>query len=372
MTEYPIVDSHIHLYPESHIKTLAWGKDLPSGHPLNQQQSVTEYKTAAETASDTLKGFVFLETDRISQSVPSNWSDASASDDSYPDPPEWKHPLDEISYLSRIAIGQPIENEGHIEADSSPCLAFIPWAPITAGATVLSKYHTLALSRCHPSSRHLLRGYRYLFQDKPAGTMLTPEVISSLQFLGRNNLTFDLGVDARQGGLHQLEEAAELLSRLSQQQQQQQQQQTSDLLPKIIINHLCKPDIRSPSTSQSFASWSTHLTSLSNYPESYLKLSGLFSELRPQSPSSLPTIEVLHTQIKPWTDFVFDVFGPKRIMFGSDWPVCNVGGGGGEWSWRRWRELVQQVCEDRGLTEDEMRALWAGTAKEAYGLEVGL
>jgi L-rhamnono-1,4-lactonase len=57
-------------------------------------------------------------------------------------------------------------------------------------------------------------GVRYLVQDKPAGVMLKPEFVDGLRWLGREGLAFDLGVDARQGGLHQLREAVEMMERV--------------------------------------------------------------------------------------------------------------------------------------------------------------
>jgi L-rhamnono-1,4-lactonase len=59
-----------------------------------------------------------------------------------------------------------------------------------------------------------VRGVRYLVQDKPAGVMLQPHFVEGLRWLGQQGLIFDLGVDARQGGLHQLREAVEMMDRL--------------------------------------------------------------------------------------------------------------------------------------------------------------
>lgn len=59
-----------------------------------------------------------------------------------------------------------------------------------------------------------VRGVRYLVQDKLAGTMLGEEFINGLRWLGEEGLTFDLGVDARQGGLGQLREAVEMMKKV--------------------------------------------------------------------------------------------------------------------------------------------------------------
>jgi L-rhamnono-1,4-lactonase len=59
-----------------------------------------------------------------------------------------------------------------------------------------------------------VRGVRYLVQDKPPGTMLEQGFVDGLKWLGSKGFAFDLGVDARQGGLWQLREAVEMLGRV--------------------------------------------------------------------------------------------------------------------------------------------------------------
>lgn len=56
-----------------------------------------------------------------------------------------------------------------------------------------------------------VRGVRYLVQDKVAGTMLGDGFVGGLRWLGREGFVFDLGVDARSGGLGQLREAVEMM-----------------------------------------------------------------------------------------------------------------------------------------------------------------
>lgn len=61
---------------------------------------------------------------------------------------------------------------------------------------------------------HKIRGVRYLMQDKPSGTMLGEDFINGLKWLAGEGLAFDLGVDARQGGLWQLREAVEMMKKV--------------------------------------------------------------------------------------------------------------------------------------------------------------
>lgn len=200
----PIIDSHIHLFPESHLPTLAW---YSPDSPLGSQHSVDEYRLATASTptspdsfkSTYLRGFIFLETDRISSISEQNWN----------------HALDEVSLLTRIALGEPIPGEGHRHEDRLLCLGIIPWAPVPGGPDVLKRYMDLVKERTRtPDVWRKVRGVRYLVQDKPAGTQLQQEFIDGLKWLGKEGFTFDLGVDARQGGLWQLREAVEMMEKV--------------------------------------------------------------------------------------------------------------------------------------------------------------
>ncbi|KAJ5731704.1 amidohydrolase family protein [Penicillium malachiteum] len=358
----PIVDSHIHLFPESHLPTLAWHGP---NNPLGSQHCINEYRDASSSVSTTatpetkhyLQGFIFLETDRIS----------SISEESTENP-GWKHALDEVSLLTRIALGEPIPGEGHKAIDRDLCLGIIPWAPVPGGPNVLRKYLSQVQERTRTDEVwRKVRGVRYLVQDKAAGVMLESDFVNSLRFLGKEGLVFDLGVDARQGGLHQLREAVEMMDRVYEGVEDESQ-------VTIVINHLCKPNLRLPSdstpTHNEYLEWKDLITRMARASNrTYMKLSGGFSELPSLTESEIDLPSVIDT-LQPWTDAVFDTFGADRVMFGSDWPVCNVGGGGNEVSWSRWRSVVEGILERRGLTEDEKKGVWGNVAVEAYGISI--
>lgn len=203
----PIVDSHIHLFPKSHLKTLAWYS--PSS-PLNSQHSIDEYKAACASCigpnalkPGPLRGFVFIETDRISGIEPT----------------QWDHVLDEVAFVSRIAQGRPLPGEGHSPADKALCLGIVPWAPLPAGPDVLKSYLEKVRQQVSKDTQadvwNLVCSVRYLVQDKPPGVMLKPKFIESLKWLSEQGLTFDLGVDQRRGGLWQLEEAVQMLEQVN-------------------------------------------------------------------------------------------------------------------------------------------------------------
>ncbi len=335
---FPIIDSHVHLWSSNDIPSLNWTVELRAIRCLNQDTSIREYR-AAVPPSVSVSGFIYVETDRKS----------GLKDD------EWDHVLEEVSYLASIANG----------ADKDLILGLVPWAPVPAGPAALSRYMALVKNRCNGTAAfRKIKGVRYLLQDKPSGTMLQPDFIEGLNWLGQSSLTFDLGIDARSGGVHQLREACEMLQRLD----------TGSRCLKIIINHLCKPDLHLSMPEAlgghpNFTQWEECIESLARFPNTYMKLSGAFSELPPQEYGQPADIDDLVMQLRPWTEVVLKAFGPGRIMFGSDWPICNVGGPGPELSWNQWHNVVAAILEAQGLTDPEKTMVWSGSAKQAYGID---
>jgi L-rhamnono-1,4-lactonase len=234
-----------------------------------------------------------------------------------------------------------------------------------------------------------VRGVRYLVQDKPSGVMLRSEFVEGLKWLGRQGLTFDLGVDARQGGIWQLEEAVQMLRMVYEGVDDDGDKVkvvistyrvagcSSVVLLMSFQDHMCKPNLRlSYASSDSitahpeFLQWKSQITAMAHYPSTYMKLSGAFSEIPPLSADTEPDMTQLLERLQPWTDVVFDAFGPERVMFGSDWPVCNVGGGGNQVTWDRWRHVVESTLE-RGRFDTKQRAdVWGQVAVRAYGVRI--
>ncbi|KAF9253218.1 hypothetical protein DTO013E5_394 [Penicillium roqueforti] len=356
-SQIPIVDSHIHLFPETHLKTLSWHN---TNNPLGTQHSVNEYRHAVTQANATpaLRGFIFLETDRLS----------SITDSTKPPNNGWQHALDEVSLLTRIALGTPIPGEGHVPHDKTLCLGIVPWAPVPGGPDVLSAYMEQVRRRTGEEVWGKVRGVRYLVQDKAEGMMLENGFVAGLRWLGREGFVFDLGVDARSGGLGQLREAVEMMGLVY------GGLEGGDGVT-IVINHLCKPNLRLESddirSHPEFLEWKDLVTEMARASSrTYMKLSGAFSELLPLQAESEPDFEAIVERVQPWTDVIFDAFGADRVMFGSDWPVCNIGGGGNDVSWGRWRRVVEKVLERRGLSGEQKRGVWGSVALHAYGIEI--
>jgi L-rhamnono-1,4-lactonase len=109
---------------------------------------------------------------------------------------------------------------------------------------------------------------------------------------------------------------------------------------------------------------------LAAIPNVYMKLSGVFSEIGDQPTDKPWPVSDIVDRTLPWTDHVLDCFKPTRLMFGSDWPVCNVRGPGDELSWRHWRQVVANLMRLKQLDQKDKDLVWFGTAQEAYRLDL--
>lgn len=104
---------------------------------------------------------------------------------------------------------------------------------------------------------------------------------------------------------------------------------------------------------------------LSKCDKTFMKLSGCFSEM-PDSLKVAPVDEIL-IALQPYLVVILATFGPFRIMFGSDWPVCTVGVG--DDAWKKWKKVVERFCDLASLSQEKQIMIWSGTAIKAYGIK---
>ncbi len=119
----------------------------------------------------------------------------------------------------------------------------------------------------------------------------------------------------------------------------------------FVLDHVAKPRIKDHVLSP----WRENMKELARRPNVYCKLSGMVTEADHAAWTE--------AQLKPYIEGAFDAFGPKRMMFGSDWPVCLLASGYG-----RWVEVVTRAVA--GLSPAEKDRFWGGTAAEAYKLSL--
>lgn len=92
-----------------------------------------------------------------------------------------------------------------------------------------------------------------------------------------------------------------------------------------------------------------------------VKLSGAFSEVPENSTND---IAVEHT--KPFLAVILDLWGVDRIIWGSDWPVCQFGGGPD--GLKRWIDVSERLLQTLGVSETDKDKIYSGNAVKAYNL----
>ncbi len=120
---------------------------------------------------------------------------------------------------------------------------------------------------------------------------------------------------------------------------------------RVVVDHCMKPQIRDHS-SESFRFWADGMARIAGETGAFCKFSALVTEANP---------DWTVADLRPYVAHVFEVFGPARIMWGSDWPVCRL-----RCEYARWREVAEELTA--GLSEDERAQVFGGTAAEFYRL----
>jgi L-fuconolactonase len=128
-------------------------------------------------------------------------------------------------------------------------------------------------------------------------------------------------------------------------------------LPDVgfVLDHLGNVAVRP----QPDPAWAAAFTALARLPNTACKLSGIFSVPAPADDpgSGGPDGSVAH--LLPYLDLALDSFGPDRLMFGSDWPVCTLGA--------RYTDVVTAAVALTGtLSGPEQAAILGGTARSVY------
>jgi L-fuconolactonase len=118
----------------------------------------------------------------------------------------------------------------------------------------------------------------------------------------------------------------------------------------FVVDHIAKPRIRD----QQFSPWRELLKELSRRDNVYCKLSGVVTEADWRN---------WHSQhVQAYMDIALDAFGPKRMLFGSDWPVLLVAS-----SYSEWVDTVRNCIGE--LTASERESIMGGTAAGVYRLD---
>jgi len=174
-------------------------------------------------------------------------------------------------------------------------------------------------------------GVRHITQDEPDDNfIIRDDVRRGLRALEKHRLPFDLLFYVKH-----LPHAATLA------------RDFSDL--PLVIDHLAKPQIKD----QILEGWIEPLRAAARHDNVYCKLSGMITEADWDSwrPADL----------RPYVEAALDAFGPDRLMYGSDWPVCELAGS--------YQQVYDALVEVLGpISDSEREAIFGGTASRFYGL----
>jgi|UniRef100_UPI00404A2FA8 L-fuconolactonase len=182
----------------------------------------------------------------------------------------------------------------------------------------------------HYSQFPKIKGFRHILQAEPIEFILKPEFqrgISALQLYG---FTYDILIypqhlpvipDLIRGGNEQ----------------------------KFILDHLAKPNIKNGTS----ATWAADLKKIASHKNVFCKLTGMVTEADHRTWTK--------EDIYPYMDKALEFFGPERLLFGSDWPVCRLAASYG------------QVCDLMNdylgkLTLHEQELIWGKNAAMFYKL----
>ncbi|MEM6470865.1 MAG: amidohydrolase family protein [Planctomycetota bacterium] len=178
----------------------------------------------------------------------------------------------------------------------------------------------------------MLKGVRHVVQDEPDPDFLLGDAFQAgVRRLQAYDLTYDVLIFARQ-----LPAAVEFAA-------------NHDNL-RLVLDHIAKPTIRGTSIDDDYVRL---MRKLAGYSHVSCKFSGVVTEVRDESWD----IET----IRPYWKLMLELFGPSRLMFGSDWPVCLL-----KSEYDRWLETVKQLASD--LSESEREAIFSENAQRAYKL----
>jgi predicted TIM-barrel fold metal-dependent hydrolase len=213
-----------------------------------------------------------------------------------------------------------------LAADSDLIAGVVGWTDLAAPDLA----DRIAALRDLPGGRKLV-SIRHQVQSEPDPRwLLRPDVLRGLAAVAAAGLVYDLVITAGQVGA-----AAEAAAALP------------DL--QFVLDHLGKPRI----SAGVLEPWAAGLRRLAAMPNTVAKLSGLVTEA--------DWHDWRVADLRPFTDVTLDAFGPGRLMYGSDWPVCTLAAS--------YQDVLAAARDlTSSLSPAERDAVFSGTAARTYRL----
>lgn len=165
---------------------------------------------------------------------------------------------------------------------------------VVGWADLRSEEIDTVLEAYHPQKK--LKGWRHIVQgEADHNFLMRKDFLRGISYLEKYEYVYDILIFP-----HQLGATLEFVKQFPHQ--------------KFVIDHIAKPYIKDGF----FEGWAVLMKEIAKHENVHCKLSGMITEADYNSWTP--------QQIIPYMDWVLNIFGPKRIMYGSDWPVCLVAG----------------------------------------------
>lgn len=181
-------------------------------------------------------------------------------------------------------------------------------------------------------SRHKkLKGFRHVLQSEPdPAFMMRPDFLRGIRCLRQFDFTYDILIYPKH-----LSYAKQLVAAFPDQ--------------PFVIDHMAKPFIKDGIIED----WKRDMVAFAQHENVSCKISGMVTEADWK--------QWKKEDFRPYLDVVFEVFGSKRILFGSDWPVCLVAA-----SYEKMLGIVHDYISE--FTTQEQSDFWSGNAVSFYNL----
>jgi L-fuconolactonase len=180
-----------------------------------------------------------------------------------------------------------------------------------------------------------LCGFRHVVQAEPDDDFMVREDFQNgIALLAEFNFTYDILIYPKQ-----LPAAMALTERFRDQ--------------RFVVDHIAKPEIKA----RKISPWADQMRAIAANPNVFCKVSGMITEADWRNWKA--------DDLRPYADVVFEAFGPDRVLFGSDWPVCLLAG-----TYGRVKQLV--AAYTRGFSEADQAKIFGGNAVEFYGLRINV
>ena len=240
-----------------------------------------------------------------------------------------------------VAPDQHVEEAEHIlsiaESGGTPTIAAV------IGGSVASPGFPAYIARYHGNPR--IKGVRQVLHGEktPAGYCLQDDFVRGVKLLGTHGMSFDLCMRAVD-----LMDAAKLAAKCPE--------------TRFILDHCGNPDLkcfRTPRNGEekpkhTADNWKRAVDAIAQNKNVIGKISGVAASLPPGGDAS---------DLAPAVNHCLDAFGPDRVVFGGDWPVCLLGA-----KLDRWIGLLRQIISTRPALDQEK--LWSKNAIQHYSLKV--